>query len=111
MFALPSVEQSSQMIISQSLKVCAMTLSRVSRRVEAPLRTFTITLTRGITFRRLHHTDLGWLCGVLMQRRKKAIKQQLPKCHCKSDDSEVQHEPIPMVDGAGHDADEQPPAQ
>ncbi len=47
--ALESVERSSQTINSQSENVCASTLSIASRRGAAPLRTFVMTLTRGIT--------------------------------------------------------------
>src|ERR1035441_4816333 len=50
--ALSSVDRSSQTISSQSWKVCAITLSRASRRAEAPLRTFMMTLTEGMTISR-----------------------------------------------------------
>ena len=48
MCALSSVEQSSQAINSQSVKVCAITESSASLRKAAPLRMFMMTLTRGI---------------------------------------------------------------
>ena len=51
MSALPSVEQSSQTINSQSSRLCARTLSSASDSVAAPLCTLIIALTSGIVYR------------------------------------------------------------